>query len=328
MQTLKSSSDPIAAIERVSYPGQAPYLRQHRSGYEWYMGVLPELRPGDNILQRKIAFTKSVMEDLAEALKVTDWIDGKKMAPNTFERTILAIEEPVQLLEGPKEGAEIIVAQWGAGFASHVHGHAAGYLHEAILKGKVRVNTYRMVDPASNVVRPVKTEIVEAGTFAAIYTPPNPANKFPRQALIHNFLALETTSTLHFLPEHTRDARDNAFQAEYFEDVYHIGPSDVVPISGKEAMYLTKGSVALVRSANVPDYGDHYIVITGHPVMKPHGLRPQDVAIQAPHADVLDLYGETFNGLTILKLDYNTTKRFHEFHGITMHNGEVVFPIA
>lgn len=329
MNTLKASAHPQSDIDSVAWSGQPEHLRQYRAGYEWYMNTLPVLSDNDHLLKEKVTFTLTTMEDLARNLKTEPWIDQKQLDHNTFERTILAIVQPQVSQDGLKEGAEIIVAQWGPGFASHVHGHAEGYMHEAVLKGKVLVNTYRLVDPSSTTVRPIRTDIVEPGTFVSQYTPHNPKAVFKRQTLIHNFVALETTSTLHFLPEHTRDKRDNAFTAEFFEDVKHLTPTDLIPITSQEAMYLRKGEVVLVRSTNVPELGDHYIVITGHPIVKPHGLRPQEIAIQAPHAgQLLDFYGDKYDrkGLTLLQLKPEAAKTFREFHQIEIKDGEVVFP--
>lgn len=329
MNTLKASNHPLEDIERVSYKGQDPLRRQFRPGFDWAMNRMPVLSGDDIFLDSAIQYAGSVMKELARRLTIEDWVINKKMAPDTFERTIIGIEAPYIADEGTKEGAEIVVAQWGKGFSSPVHGHAAGYLHEEVLTGKVRVNTYRMINPDDAVVRPVRTDIVGTGTFASIYTPSNPRNRYARQTLIHNFIALETTSTLHFLPEHTRDGRDNRFEVEYFEDVHHLSPTELTPYSAQDAFYSRKGDVYLVRSSNVPEYGDHYIVITGAPVMKEHGLRPQDIAIQAPHASsLLSHYNDAYRGLLLLKLNKETAKRFHEFHGITFQADNVVFPTA
>lgn len=326
MQTLKASKTPVQDIQIVSYPGQDPKRRQFRDGYQDAIEAMPVLSPTDVMLEYKIGISETVMKLLGIELQNESWITDKEMPPNTFERTIIGIEQPVITQYGPKEGAEIVVAHWGKGFSSPVHGHAVGYMHEAILKGKVLVNKYRLVDPSSPVVRLVRTDIIEQGIFASVYNAPNPENRYARQAMIHNFTALETTSTLHFLPEHTRDGRDNKFTVEHFEDVHGLTFKHVKPITTMEAMYLRKGDVVLVRSSNVPEYGDHYIVVTGHPIMKPHGLRVQDVAIAAPHATILDSYAENHPQLILLQLLPEIAKRFHEFHGIKMEGGEVEFP--
>ena len=84
--------------------------------------------------------------------------------------------------------------------------------------------------------------------------------------------------------------------------------------------------MALVRSGTVPQYGDHYIVITGAPVLKPHGLRPQDVAIQAPDVKLLDEYRPLQMGLILLKFEEPAASDFLEFHGIEVKNGRVTLP--
>lgn len=318
MQTLTMSAQPLQDIERVSYPGQSPLRKQFRPGYEWAMNDLPALADEDPALIIKTDYAKKTMERLSRQLSGESWIADKLMHPETFERTIIGIEQP-----NGKEGSEIVVAQWGEGFSSPVHGHASGYMFEGIIKGSVVVRQFRRVDDQSNVVRPVRMDKVGPGTFVSRYS----KHREDRSVLIHNFTALETTSSLHFLPEHTRDGRGNRFEVEYFEDVHGLTFKDVLPTTGKDAMYARIGDVLLVRSSNVPYFDDHYIVITGAPVMKEHGLRPQDVAIPAPHATILDFYAESsYNGLTLLKLRDEVAQRFREFHGITLGNGQIIMP--
>ena len=50
---------------------------------------------------------------------------------------------------------------------------------------------------------------------------------------------------------------------------------DFQRISTLDAMYLQKDDIVLVRSSNVPKYGDHIILVTGPVVKKEHGMRPQ-----------------------------------------------------
>lgn len=63
------------------------------------------------------------------------------------------------------------------------------------------------------------------------------------------------------------------------------------------------GSVVLVRSEAVPFLGDHFFVVTGPLVKKPHGLRPQGISVAAKATDsaVLDKHTPV-NGATILRL--------------------------
>lgn len=93
-------------------------------------------------------------------------------------------------------------------------------------------------------------------------------------------------------------------------------------------MYLNIGDVALVRSAALPEHGDHYIVVTGPPVMKERGLRPQEIAMRAPRdaSKILDLYDETNHGLVALKFGKYQQEWFLKYHGIEIKNGKVVFP--
>lgn len=66
---------------------------------------------------------------------------------------------------------------------------------------------------------------------------------------------------------------------------------------------LKIGDIALVRSHNVNEFGDHYIVVVGGLVQKPHGLRPETVAI--PVTTYVSLLFDIFspvNGVTLLLL--------------------------
>jgi len=308
MNTMTASINPIADLVKVTYPGQDPVRRQYREGYEHYMNIMPVLEDNDPDLPHKIDYARNIVQSLASSLKQHIWITANQ--PREFDRTIIAIE-PRTI---DKEGAELVVARWGKGFSSPVHGHASGYLHEEILYGKMLVNTYKLT-PNSNIVRPWATEIVGEGTFASVYNKTDTSHQFKRQALIHNFRALTPAASLHFLPEHTRDGRDNTFVVSRFEEWYDLR-GHLQRITSQEAMYSAPGTVILVRSNNVPEYGDHYIYITGAPVQKEHGIRPQDQPIEAPLTKrILDEYHPE-QGLILLKLDKETTNHFVKFHGL------------
>jgi hypothetical protein len=331
MKTFKPAANPVAAISLVSYPGQDPKRRMFRSGYENWLTMMPILEDLDEHLNIKINIARDVMQKLAEELRQEGWVKQHRLDSGNFERTIIAIEEPKMGCLGipgsqfvEREGVEFVVAHWGDNHSSPVHGHAPGFLHEEILYGKMRVNTYRMINDTT--VRPVKTIIATQGTFASTYT--STLEDGPkRQALIHNFTSIGQSASLHYVPEHTRDGRDNKFEVEYFENSFDL-TDKVTRITSRDGMFLQKGTVVLVRSANVPEYGDHFIVITGGVVEKEHGMRPQDEAIYAPYTrEFLDKY-PLQTGLTLLKLNGEATRAFHEFHGITMKAGEVVFPNA
>lgn len=320
MENLKPSQNPIQDIEKISYPGQDPKRKMYLAGYESYFTMLPKLRDEDQFLELRVRMTKAVMQTLGDDLNQSMSI--KDPGTGNFERTIVALEEPENLGDTFKEGTELVVANWGDGHSSPVHGHAPGYLHEEILFGKMRVNTFRRIDEET--VRPLKTEIVKSGTFASLYAKKD--GNEGRKTLIHNFTAIGHAATLHYLPEHTRDGRDNKFQVERFNDKFNMTPDDVTQITSQEGMFLQVGDVLVVRSTNVPEYGDHYVVITGSPVMKEHGLRPQDMSIFAPDATKLLDQFEMKTGLILLKLKKEDATIFRVFHGIKIIAGKVVMP--
>lgn len=321
---LTASEDPIAAIIKASYEGQHISKRMYVSGYDHFLDRLPLLADDTTHLKSKVGETQGVMKELyADLVNDPFWKDVNIPGNGQFNRTIIAIAEP-QL--GSDSGKEIIVARWGDGFSSPIHGHSDGYMHEQVIFGKIRVDTYRIIDQKYRIVRPVSTVIVTPGeAFVSEYS--FTKKDMPeRSTLVHSFTSIGFSATLHYLPEHTRDGRDNAFKPEYFEDIYPLTNVDVNRITSKEGLYLKKGEVVLVRSENVPEYVDHYIVITGHPVVKEHGLRPQDVAIHAPGGyKLLDQYDMNM-GLTLLKLSPEATEQFLDFHDIKKINDEIIFP--
>lgn len=88
-----------------------------------------------------------------------------------------------------------------------------------------------------------------------------------------------------------------------FESVYNLGAVDVTPVDLKQIFDLPIGSVLLVRSANVPQHGDHFIVIDGGPVMKPHGLRPSTIEISAPCGrPLLDYFADMLRNPPVIAL--------------------------
>lgn len=323
-QYLQASRFPESDIETITPPGQPPHMRMYQPGYAHYMNTIPYLSDNDPLLDTKIAQTKATMEKIAKDLAISEWVEQGMPGKGEFNRVILALEPPMisNTEFGPKvkEGAEIVLARWGAGFSSPVHGHANGYLHEQLIFGKIKVNTYRITDYENSRVRPLSTEIITGGTFAAMYTKAQGmARIHPRTALVHNFTAIEPSASLHFLQEHTRDGRDNRYHVDHFEEHHAMGSCDFTPISAHEGMYLKVGDVALVRSGNVPEYGDHFIVVTGPSIMKEHGMRPQEFAIQggASASAILDS-AEDRLGLRLLKMNARLRDQFLDFHGIAL----------
>lgn len=227
MTTLVASKEAEQDLLLISPSHIDPNRTTYREGYESFFESMPVMNQHDRFLEQKAGLSKAIMQSLAERIVQDGWLAEKAQSHGNFSRTIVGMEAPaVRDIETPsvegkliKEGAEFVVAHWGQGFMSPIHGHATGYMHEEVLNGRFKVNTYRMLGAKSNKVRLVDTQIVSKGTFVSEYaTPGNYA--FKRPALIHNFVALEPTNSLHYLPEHVRDGRDNGFEAEYFEDVF------------------------------------------------------------------------------------------------------------
>lgn len=102
--------------------------------------------------------------------------------------------------------------------------------------------------------------------------------------------------------------------------------NDVNRIDTQEAQYLQKGDVVLVRSDNLSDLGDHYIVVVGPPVQKPHGIRPETVTmkVEGSHHYLLDEY-PAYNGVIALKLKAGPKEKYLRQHNIQVINGKVIF---
>lgn len=319
---LTASKNPEQAIERAAYNGQLPNMRIYKEGYEYYMNELPILKPGDPFIEEKFKLTEGVMDTLRDDLLFTNsWI--RRPEQGGFLRYILGIDE--------EEGNELVVASWGDGFTSPVHGHSPGYIYEGLIYGKVRVNTYRIVDAAKRIVKPLRVDIIdESKTFVSIFSDPLINRSAKRAVLVHNFTSIGESATLHYLPEHTRDGKDNGFSVQYLEDILGgLESCDVKQISSDEAMTSKNGDVILVRSSNVPDYGDHFIVVTGKPIMKPHGLRIQEVVLPTSpsklSSQLLDKYCSRM-GVILLKLKPKAAEEFLRFHSIRVEGGNVHFP--
>jgi hypothetical protein len=287
-------------------------MRQYQPGYDHFLALLPILDGQD---ETALEVTDTVMVSLGKRLMKDkpEWI-GRTL--EKFERSILAVEEP----SSNSEGVEVLVAHWPTGFKSPVHGHAGGYLYEQVLSGEVLVETYRHV--GNRVVRPVRSENFKAGdVLVSDYIAPD--NSQERIGYVHSFTALTPVDTLHFLPEHTRDSRDNAVRIEH----YAAEGEAFTRLDIGHAVHATKpGDVALVRSSKVGNLGDHWVIITGDKVKKPHGWRPEDTHFAAAKelGAVLDAYQPDDYGMIFLKL--NDPKKFYEFHGITVEGGKVLFP--
>lgn len=314
------AKDPTAAIAKVAWKGQPSHLRKYKAGYEEYLVKFPEMPEGK-------FQAKEFLSKLGKELKSAKWIKDRFPKQGEFDRFILALAEPQLVHNNWVAGPQIIVARWGDGFQSPVHGHNSGFLYEELISGSVIVTTYRETDSKARIARIVETKLISEGIFLSEYLEDG---RNDRSAFIHSFKSTTGGAvSLHFVPEYNRDGRDNGYVVEHFEDVYGLDQASLIRYDSQRVIYRSQskqglGDVYLVRSENVP-FGDHYIVITGHPIMKEHGLRPQERTIDAPYTkNILDKY-EMSNGAILLKLDKHATEAFHQFHEIRVTEEGVQF---
>lgn len=313
---LKPSKHPISILDSVAHKGQLPSRRMYREGYEQFMALLPRLDPADDMFFYNMDVSKLAMRQLHHELLISQWV-FKEDVPKEgdMNRTILAIDEDSH--------SELVLTKWGNGFKASAHGHAAGFMYEQVLSGMFKHTTYRVVDTEKMIVRPVETKVFAAGdVMSQEYFMPH--ESLSHGAIVHSVESVGFSTCVHYINQHPTDGTQNVFTPMYFDDVWEYENQDLIRISSKEAMYLRKGSVILVRSQNIPEYGDHYMIVTGAPIMKNHGLRPQEFSIEAPTNKVLSKY-EPVHGLILLELQEEAREAFHQFHGISMKDGEVVF---
>ena len=322
---LSASNNPLAAIQHLTREGQDPMLRNYRIGHEEVLNNMFKLNPSDQFLSEKIEYTRLMMLSLADKLRSEDWLYAMTPKQGEFARTILALEEPVFESAPPRyiPGTELVVAHWGDGHQSPVHGHADGYIYEDIIFGQMLVHTYKIIDYQKRVVIPAGSDIHYPGTFASKFFS---NGIIERQHLVHNFKAIGAAATLHYLPEHTRNGDSNRFDVQYIDSIYPTREGDVTRINAQQALHSKIGDVILVRSTNVPFYGDHYIIITGRPVMKRHGMRPQDIAIPVGADGVTHkLLDENppLMGVSLLKLSDEAAERFLSYHYMMLRSNKI-----
>lgn len=113
-------------------------------------------------------------------------------------------------------------------------------------------------------------------------------------------------------------------RTDLFDQFYDLTMNDIDQISTEEAMYLTKGEVVLVRSKSLPEEGDHFILITGHPIEKEHGIRPQTITFPATQNSILlDIFDKKGENVILLKLGLEAKQTFHKFNNISIKGKEI-----
>lgn len=342
MHYLRPATDPEAVIDSLAMEHQPPIRRMYRPGYQELMGKMPCIDATKHDQGPEIAITKEILAEIG--VRVTRaLLDGSLNLPNIengeFGRVILAIEEPTVHGQEITPGAEVVLALWGKGFYSPVHGHAPGFINESLLQGAFDVNLFERV--GSRDVRQARYSRTiqqrEPGIFYEEFVQ-NVGND-PRSSVIHNFRAIGEgmTASLHYLPEHVRDGNANRFNVvntpesapvpNYINTIPHrpgfelkegeykeVNPQDVLG-KVKDKQY---GTVYLVRSDNVSFLGVHYVIITGPMTQKLHGMRPQDKTILVPHDEVTPLDNDTIHDKTvrILELSPEAQSRFYKHYEI------------
>ncbi len=329
---LEPSADPERALEKLAMAHQPPIRRMYRPGFDDLMREMPAIDARSADQSEQVAETVAVLERMRErvmanigALNIPD------IPPGEFGRIILAVEEPKEEGNILIPGTEVVLALWGEGFTSPVHGHAPGYIHEDLLGGAFDVHLYKETgDPRDRKAVYQRTVAqTEPGIFYREYVQDHGQEK--RSALIHNFRARRQSISMHYLPEHVRDGNANRFrvvnnaesapvpsyikQAE-FRPGLKLAESDVRRVTKEEVLKEFKvGDVYLVRSENVAFLGPHFVVITGGMVEKPHGKRPQDLTFLVPDGEKtpLDNYDWT-ESLVVLKLEESAKKAFYEHY--------------
>lgn len=329
---LKPSLNPEKAIEKVTMDHQPPIRRMWRPGFDVFMAKMPKINAFEPYDDEKINITKKIMMELADKLRKLDVkkeLSLPEIGENQFGRVILAIEDPTEAGEDLIPGTEIVLALWGPGFTSPVHGHAPGYIHEDLISGSFTVNLYETVEGNKREAI-YKSSIVQntPGIFYSEYV--RYTGQAIRSALIHNFKADQFSMSLHYLPEHVRDGNANRFKVVntkksgklpyYLKTLmykdFKLNKKDVNRVSKSDVLNNFKiGDVYLVRSENVAFLGDHYVIITGDIVQKPHGFRPRDLSILVPYGvkTPLDDYDD-FDPMIVLKLSEEKAKEFRELY--------------
>lgn len=108
-----------------------------------------------------------------------------------------------------------------------------------------------------------------------------------------------------------------------------LSKQDVTRLRSVDFMTLEIGSVVLVRSQNVKDLGDHFVVITGGLIRKKHGLRPKTLTISdGLQKDFIDQYDVDEERVILLLLNHHATRQFMFNMGIAVISREVVYPKA
>lgn len=298
MKTLRASKDPLKDIAKVAYPGQPKRNRTYLPGFEMFFEEIPK-----NIKNEKrfliATYILNMLGSTFKRVKAT-------MPAGKFRRDILAIEKN-------GGGKEVILAHWGKGFVSPIHGHGTGLMYENLITGKVLAHLYRLV--GDGLVRPISSTVYNAGDIIAAKMIEKEKGIPDNQYFIHNFEVLEPSISLHFLVAHSLDGGGAKFNVEHYEDYNHIG--DYKNVTVAEAMAAPIGSVHLVSTKSSKDYRNHFTITTG--------TNGEHMAITTESEAINRLRKVTDYDL-ILQLRPDQMEDVREFYGIQLIKGKVILP--
>lgn len=299
---LTTAEDPLAAIEAAAYKGQPEKNKKYRPGFETYLDHMPGLCPCGTVNDLKVTYSIGVMDQLAARIMGEDWVTNQ-LADNEFERTILAIAPQYERKGKLHSGQEIIVAEWGKGYTSPIHGHNGGLLYERILNGTMVITTYRIVDKENRIVRIQESKLYNADNPVILEKYFIPLQVEDQSIHVHSLRAATPAKSLHFIAEHSADGMGNAFTLEEF---VAYGMDDFMPVKMSQ---VKKGDVLLIRSNTSPEFADHFAYVTGDKL--------EHNVLEAGHhaTTVLDYYNVGEEKL-YLRMNEEVRDTFVEFHAL------------
>lgn len=308
-KTLKASQNPVEDLERLAYSKQPAKFRMYVPGYESLFEKLPVIELGPD-LNQEIQRSEQVMQQVSNKLRKDGWHIPvqSKLEDGEFQRTIIGMEAPTKEGDTLRGGSEIAIGHWGAGTATPIHGHSAGYMYEEILKGLLRIKLFRLVDEEKQIVRPVEMLLKGPGVTISKLTGTLGSKK--RDNWIHILESVVPTLSLHYFAGHTTDGRDSKFVVENFS---YLSQKTVERISPVEAISLQPGEVIIFRSAYDSNWGDSFMVSSK---LKEDGeAHYRMIPISDLASTLLDQF-DLENNATVLQLRPETRDAFLSFHGI------------
>lgn len=293
--------------------------QQNLSRYVPFMQLMPVISEAKDA---NVHMAEWVMSSFASAVTHDEALMNVDPGEGKFERSVVVAEPPMIVGNGSlHRGAELVVGHWGEGFRTPIHAHIDGWQYGKLITGRHLEENFRQPDPRYPILRQTAAYLFEQGDRMeeSFDTLEHPA--------IHRVTVLKPSTSVHFFPVQRTGTGFPNYSIEYFEDYYSLGWQDVSPIVFERYMSLKPGSVVLVRSPRVPELGDHFIVITGEPIQKRWGVRPQSDILLAPGENaknLLDIFGDgdsaygssEYYGATLLQLTPEAERNFKLFHNI------------